>query len=205
MVNPPKLTCTTAATTNIRIARFDSSCDNDRYHDDASSVRDLRSQRQAGSRCTLPECCAAHRDTARPNQEQRHNADRGVEKKMNSNSTCDSSPCSQSVSLTCWKMQRMGKVREMSSLICSRLDSRSDEPASETRRTKLHRGRRARSKSRSEVITSVCEQTFRFRLSGGRRRVPPLFFGSRQTDAVQLCLGHSAEAQHRQCKRHRGV
>lgn len=124
---------------------------------------------------------------------------------MNSNSTCDSSPCSQSVSLTCWKMQRLGKVREMSSLICSRLDSRSDEPASETRRTKLHRGRRARGKSRSEAITSVCEQTFRFRLSGGRRRVPPLFFGSRQTDAVQLCLGQSAEAQHRQCKRHRGV
>lgn len=32
--------------------------------------------------------------------------------------------------LTCWKMQRWGKVLEMSSLISSRLDSRSDEPAS---------------------------------------------------------------------------
>lgn len=38
VVNPPKLMCTTAATTNIRIARFDSSSDNDRYCDDASSV-----------------------------------------------------------------------------------------------------------------------------------------------------------------------
>lgn len=37
-VNPPKLTCTTAATTNIRIARFDSSRDSDRYCDDVSSV-----------------------------------------------------------------------------------------------------------------------------------------------------------------------
>lgn len=35
------------------------------------------------------------------------------------------------LSLTCWKMHRLGKVREMSSLISSRLDSRSEEPASE--------------------------------------------------------------------------
>lgn len=33
-------------------------------------------------------------------------------------------------SLTCWKIHRWGKVLEMSSLISSRLDSRSDEPAS---------------------------------------------------------------------------
>lgn len=36
----------------------------------------------------------------------------------------------EDVSPTCWKMHRWGKVLEMSSLISSRLDSRSDDPAS---------------------------------------------------------------------------
>lgn len=34
---------------------------------------DLRSQRLAGNKCMLPECCAAHRDRARPDDEQRNN------------------------------------------------------------------------------------------------------------------------------------
>lgn len=38
-------------------------------------VRDLRNQHLAGNMCMLPECCAAHHDTARPEDEQRNDVD----------------------------------------------------------------------------------------------------------------------------------
>lgn len=40
-------------------------------------VCDLRSQRLAGNKCMLQECCAAHHDMARPDDEQRNNEDNG--------------------------------------------------------------------------------------------------------------------------------
>lgn len=44
----------------------------------ALCVFDLRSQHLAGNKCTLPECCAAHRDRARPDDEQGNNEDSGT-------------------------------------------------------------------------------------------------------------------------------
>lgn len=40
-------------------------------------VPDSRSQRLAGNKCMLPECCAAHHDTVRPDDEQRDDEHKG--------------------------------------------------------------------------------------------------------------------------------
>ena len=42
------------------------------------SANDLRSQHLAGNMCMLPECCAAHRDRARPDDTQRDHEDNGT-------------------------------------------------------------------------------------------------------------------------------
>lgn len=132
-------------------------------------VWDLRNQHQAGNKCMLPECCAAHHDMARPDDEQRNDEDNGTKRLIhtlflrnvcvrltsiiiiitmsewmlqsvwpndewdifwNNLKTSVSYGVDELLSLTCWKIHRWGKVLEMSSLISSRLDSRSDEPAS---------------------------------------------------------------------------
>lgn len=41
-------------------------------------VYDLRNRRQAGNMCMLPECCAAHRGRAHPDDTQRNNEDNGT-------------------------------------------------------------------------------------------------------------------------------
>lgn len=41
---------------------------------------DLRSQRLVGNMRMLPECCAAHRDRARPDDAQRNNEDNGTKR-----------------------------------------------------------------------------------------------------------------------------
>ena len=52
-----------------------------KYHNRIYSVfcvYDLRNRRQAGNMCMLPECCAAHRGRAHPDDTQRNNEDNGT-------------------------------------------------------------------------------------------------------------------------------
>lgn len=132
-------------------------------------VSHLHNPRLAGNTCTLPECCAARRDTARP----------GDTNKTNGENAAEVSSAGTRGSLTCWKMHRCGKVLEMSSLISSRLDSRSEDPASGQReavQTRSSRGRLA--------ISSGL--TVRLGLRRRGRAGLPLLLRPGQTDVVQV-------------------
>lgn len=80
---------------------------------------------------------------------------------------------------TCWKMHRCGKVLEMSSLISSRLDSRSEDPAS---------GQREAFQTRSswDRLSASSALTFRLGLTRRGRAGLPLLLRPGQTDVVQV-------------------
>lgn len=102
------------------------------------------------------------------------------------------------LSLTFWKMHRWGKVLEMSSLISSRLDSRSEEPASgrctnTLQITCIKRQMRKCHHNKNNVVS-----TFSFHLWGEGRHVPPLLLGSGQANVIQLCRDTLQWRRHRQ-------
>lgn len=183
-VSPCKVKVTPTATPNTRKTRLDSNCDENRCGSSVCEtyIADVWPVASVGSQNAVQHIVIR----AALHQEQRHSL------KKDSTSLCNSE--AERLSLTFWKMHRLGKVREMSSLICSRLDSRSEESAS-----RMHQAseNEQAGESRGEAIASVSKQTFRFRLRRGRRQVPPLFFSSCQTDVVEFCLGHSAEDSER--------
>lgn len=82
-------------------------------------------------------------------------------------------------SLTCWKMHRCGKVLEMSSLISSRLDSRSEDPASGQREA-------VQTRSRGDRLAVSSGLTFRLGLRRRGRAALPLLLRPGQTDVVQV-------------------
>lgn len=82
-------------------------------------------------------------------------------------------------SLTCWKMHRCGKVLEMSSLISSRLDSRSEDPASGQREG-------VQTRSGGDWLAVPSGLTFRLGLRRRGRAGLPLLLRPGQTDVVQV-------------------
>lgn len=123
----------------------------------------LHSPRLDGNTCTLPECCAARHGRARPKKPTKEIGRQENSIIITTTIVFQAAPELSNQELdkrfsvtltrlchTCWKMHSWGKVLEMSSLISSRLDSRSEEPKASGRRT-------GGNVSHSKMLSAGCE------------------------------------------------